>query len=113
WLIQPSASFLLAHIAAGLYTLYVVFIVYYLLRARQARYHLERKGLDDTLAAMPELTQAERERLRKPAADAEAHFEQYYRLTRGIYLALIGAGALVFALMFLPAAHALVSHAVR
>ncbi|HEY7850489.1 MAG TPA: hypothetical protein VIC27_10525, partial [Ktedonobacterales bacterium] len=77
WLIQPSASFLLAHIAAGLYTLYIVFIVCYLLRARQARYHLERKGLDDTLAAMPELTQAERERLRKPAADAEAHFEQY------------------------------------
>ncbi len=111
WLIQPGASLPLARIAAALYTGYLMFIVWYLLRARQARYHLERKGLDDTLAAMSELTQTERERLRKPAGDAEAHFERYYRLTRGIYLALAAVGALFFLLMLTPAAYTLVPHA--
>ena len=102
WLIQPSASLTLVKIAAALYTGYVAFIMLYLLRARQARYHLERQGLDDTLAAMAELTAAERERLRKPALDAEAHFERYYRLTRVIYATLAVAGALLFVLMFTP-----------
>lgn len=108
WLIQPSASLSLLRIAAALYTLYVVFIVLYLLRARRARYELERKGLDDTLATMPELTQAERERLRLPARDAEAHFDRYYRLTRAIYLALAGLGALLFILLLTPLGHALI-----
>lgn len=111
WLIQPGASYTLAHTATLLYTLYVVFIITYLLRARRARYDLERKALDDTLAAMAELTQAERERLRQPARDAELHFEQYFRLTRAIYLALAILGALVFLLMFLPAAHTFATHA--
>ncbi|HZC05080.1 MAG TPA: hypothetical protein VE338_05505 [Ktedonobacterales bacterium] len=113
WLIQPSASLGLVRIAAALYTVYVLFIVFYLLHARQARYHLERKGLDDTLAAMSELTRTERDRLRRPAADAEAHFERYYRLTRAIYVGLAIGGALVFALMFTPVAHLLVAHAPR
>ncbi len=111
WLIQPGASYTLAHIAALLYTLYVVFIILYLLRARRARYDLERKALDDTLAAMVELTQAERERVRQPARDAEVHFERYFRLTRAIYLALAIIGALLFLLMFLPAAHTFAIHA--
>ncbi|HEX8997535.1 MAG TPA: hypothetical protein VF812_16025 [Ktedonobacterales bacterium] len=110
WLLQPSASLALVRIAAALYTGYVVFIVAYVLRARRARFELERKGLDDTLAAMPELTQAERERLRQPARDAEAHFDRYYRLTRWIYLALAGLGALVFVLLLSPAAQALAPH---
>lgn len=111
WLIQPGASYTLAHVAALLYTLYVAFIIAYLLRARRARYDLERKALADTLAAMAELTQAERERLRQPASDAERHFEHYFRLTRAIYLALAIIGALLFLLMFLPAAHTLATHA--
>lgn len=111
WLIQPGASYTLAHVAALLYTLYVVFIIIYLLRARRARYDLERKALDDTLAAMAELTHAERERLRQPARDAERHFERYFGLTRAIYLALAIVGALLFLLMFLPAAHAFATHA--
>ncbi len=110
WLIQPGASYTLAHIATFLYTLYVLFIIAYLLRARRARYDLERKALDDTLAAMVELTQAERERVRQPARDAERHFEQYFRLTRAMYVALAIIGALLFLLMFLPAAHTFASH---
>ena len=62
---------------------------------------------------MAELTQAERERLRTPAAAAEAHFERYYRLTRRIYCVLIGAGALVFLLMFTPLAQLVIPHVAR
>ena len=113
WLIQPSASLTLVRIAAALYTLYVVFIVWYLLRARWARYELERKGLTDTLAVMSELTHVERDRLRSPAADAEAHFERYYRLTRGLYLALAALGVVIFLLMFTPLAHAITPHTAR
>jgi hypothetical protein len=113
WLIEPSASLTLVKIAAALYTAYVVFIMLYLLRARLARYQLERKGLDDTLAAMSELTLAERERLRQPARDAEAHFEGYYRLTRAIYLTLAVAGGLLFLLMFTPLGPAITPHAAR
>ena len=110
WLIQPSASLPLLRIATALYMLYVIFIVVYLLRARHARYELERQGLDDTLAAMTELTVAERERLRKPAAAAEAHFETYYRLTRLIYFCMAGIGALFFVLLLTPAGLALAPH---
>ena len=42
WLIEPSASLTLVKVAAALYTIYVSFIVLYLLRARQARYQLEK-----------------------------------------------------------------------
>ncbi|HET9110691.1 MAG TPA: hypothetical protein VFN78_07700 [Ktedonobacterales bacterium] len=113
WLIQPSASLGLVRIATALYTVYVVFILLYLLRARRARFHLERTGLDDTLAAMPELTPAERDRLRKPAGDAEAHFERFYRLTRAIYLGLAAVGALLFALLLTPLAQAIIPHVPR
>ena len=113
WLIQPSASLGVVQIATALYTAYVAFIIVYLLRAKQARFHLERAGLDDTLAAMPELTQAERDRLRKPAVDAEAHFEHYYRLTRAIYLGLAVVGALLFALLLTPLAQVVIPHVPR
>lgn len=109
WLIQPSASYTLAHIAAALYTGYIIFVIAYLLRARQERYHLERKALDDTLAAMTELAPSERERLRQPARDAAIHFERYYRLTRGIYITLAAVGAVLVLLMFLPGAHTLLA----
>jgi len=107
WLIQPSASLILAQVAAALYTLYVAFIVGYLLRARHDRFRLERKGLDDTLAAMSELTPAERARLRAPAHDAEAYFETYYRWTRIMYLVVAGLGIVVFVLLLTPLAHTL------
>lgn len=113
WLIQPSASLTLVKIAAALYTAYVVFIMLYLLRARQARYRMERNGLDDTLAAMSELTPTERERIRKPARAAEAHFERYYRLTRAMYLVLAVAGGLFFLLMFTPLGQAITPHVAR
>jgi hypothetical protein len=113
WLIQPSASLTLVKIAAALYTAYVVFIMLYLLRARLARYQLEHKGLDDTLAAMSELTPTERERISKPASAAEAHFERYYRLTRTMYLVLAVAGGLFFLLMFTPLGQAIAPHMAR
>lgn len=102
-LIQPSLSQRVAAVAALLYVAYVVFIMWYLLRARYARYRLERRALDATLDAMGELTGDERRGLRAPAAQADAHFERYYRLTWRVYLALALAGAAIFVLILTPA----------
>lgn len=102
-LISPTASRPVAAIAALIYTGYVVFILWYLLRARYARYLLERSALDRTLAAMDELTSHERAALARPATDASAHFVSYYRLTWWIYVALALAGVVVFLLTLTPA----------
>lgn len=101
-LIEPTASRPVAAFAAALYIAYVVFIMWYLLRARYARYALERRALSATLEAMSELTGDERRKLRAPAAQASAHFERYYRLTWRIYLTLAILGVVVFILILTP-----------
>ncbi len=101
-LIEPTASRPVAAFAAALYIAYVIFIMWYLLRARYARYMLERRALGATLEAMSELTRDERRKLRAPAAQASAHFERYYRLTWRVYLALAILGGVVFILILTP-----------
>lgn len=103
-LIQPAASLWVLRLAALLYTLYVAFILGFVLRARRDRYQLEGDGLRARLAAMPELTAAERESLRAPATAADAYFRRYFRGTRRIYLGLLAAGLLVFILLLTPLA---------
>ncbi len=101
-LIEPTASRAVATLAALLYTVYVAFIMWYLLRARHERYTLERGALDSTLEAMSELTGEERRKLRAPAAQASAYFERYYRRTWRIYLALALLGVLTLILIQTP-----------
>jgi TRAP-type C4-dicarboxylate transport system permease small subunit len=102
-LIAPSASRPVAALACALFIAYVVFIIWYLLRARYARYELERRALMTTLETMSELTRDERRRLRAPAVQASNHFERYYRLTWWVYVALAVAGGVVFLLILTPA----------
>lgn len=106
-LIQPSASRPVATVAAALYTIYVIFIMWYLLRARHARYELERRALYATLEAMSELTRDERRVLRAPAYAASQHFDHYYRLTWRVYLALVVLGVLALVAIQTPLWHAL------
>lgn len=111
-LIQPSVSRPVATVAALLYVAYVIFIIVYLLRARHARYVLERQALRANLAAMSELTRDERRMLRAPAEAASALFERYERYTFWIYVALAIAGGVALILIqtplwpALPAPHA-------
>lgn len=111
-LIQSSVSLPLAALGAALYSAYIIFSMWYLLRARFDRYTLERQALDAALDAMNELSNSERERLRAPALQADTHFERYYRLTWRIYATLAVLGGLLFALLFLPAVQALAPHVV-
>ena len=101
-LIQPTVTRLVATLAAALYVMYIVFIIGYLLRARHARYALERQALRVNLDAMSELTHEERRMLRAPAVAASAHFDRYYRATFWIYVALAVAGAVLLILLQTP-----------
>jgi hypothetical protein len=106
-LIEPTASRPVATLATIFYIAYVAFIMWFLLRARYARYELEGKALDSTLNAMSELTEDERRKLREPAAQANTHFERYYRITCYTYLALALLGVLALILIQTPLWHAL------
>lgn len=98
-LIQPSLSPLVTKVAAALYTLYMVFVLTYLLSARERRFQLESADLDAHLAAMPELSASERTRLRDQPAPERAYFERYFRISRVIYAALAALGLLLFLLL--------------
>jgi hypothetical protein len=91
-LIQPPSSPVLALVASILYTGYIAFIVYFLLRARDDHFTLEQAALTARLAEMSELTTAERQRIRKPATSADAYFRRYMARTRRIYIALMALG---------------------
>lgn len=101
-LIQPSLSLAVARLAAGLYTLYIVFVLTYLISARERHYYLETADLDARLAAMPELSESERRRLRTQPSPERAYFERYFLLSRAIYIALAALGLLFFLLLWTP-----------
>lgn len=98
-LIQPSLSPLVTKIAAALYTLYMVFLLTYLLPARERRYQLETAALDARLAALPELSETERDTLRAQPAAERVYFERYFRRSRAVYLALAACGLVLFMLL--------------
>ena len=91
-LIQPPSSPVLALVASILYTGYIAFIIYFLLRARDDHFTLEQAALTARLAEMSELTTAERQRIREPATSADAYFRRYMARTRRIYFALMALG---------------------
>jgi hypothetical protein len=101
-LIQPRDSLPVQRLGAALYTAYVAFVLCFLLRARWQRYRLERAEVAGRLAAMEELSETERSRLRAQAGAADTHFEAYFALSRRIYIALACLGALYFLLLLTP-----------
>ncbi|HLY30571.1 MAG TPA: hypothetical protein VKQ36_06060, partial [Ktedonobacterales bacterium] len=75
-LLQPAVSLALIRIALAIYLLYVALLIGVVLRARWDRFTLEASALRARLDAMPELTEAERTRLRQPAGLADLHFRR-------------------------------------
>lgn len=102
-LIQPTSSPVLALVASILYTGYITFVVYFLLRARDDHFTLEQAALTARLAEMTELTTAERQRISAPATSADAYYRRYMARTRRIYIALMALG-IVCAVVFLVVA---------
>ena len=103
-LIQPSLSLGVARLAAFLYTAYIALLVAFLMRARWRRFELEKTGLEQHLAAMPELGPVEREALHRQPAEAEAYFTTYFRRAWRIYIVLGILGLLIFLLLWTPLA---------
>ena len=99
-LIQPATSPWLALAASILYSGYIAFVIFFLLRARGDHFSLEQAALSARLAGMTELTATERERIREPGASADAYYQRYVTRARRIYWALLAAGV-VCALIFL------------
>lgn len=99
-LIQPASSPLFVLLAAILYSAYIAFVIFFLLRAREDRFTLEEATLTARLSEMAELTTAERQRLHAPAMSADAHYRHYMGRTRLIYYVLLALG-IVVALIFL------------
>ncbi len=113
-LVQPAASLAVLRLASALYAVYIVFVLGVLLRARHDRFHLEQAALSERLAAMSELTEAERARLSAPARSAEAHFRHYIAIAASIYAALGLVSLLLFILLWTPLAPSLtLPHVVR
>ena len=105
-LLQPSLSLDVQRLAALLYTLYIAFVVVFVLDARRRHFALESADLDMRLSAMPELSASERERLRGQAHGNDAHFERYFSWSRAIYLGLGVVGLIYLLLLLTPlAAH--------
>lgn len=100
WLLAPRASPVVVRLAAVLYTLYVAFVIIFVLRARSDRYALERAALATRLSAMTELTEAERTHLASPATAADAHFSRYFRASLVIYGVLLVAGLVTCLVVF-------------
>jgi hypothetical protein len=101
-LVQPAASLGVLRLATALYAVYLAFVLAVPSRARRDRFDLERAALAERLAAMSELTEAERARLRTPAADAEAHFGHYFAVAAAIYAALGLLALILFILLWTP-----------
>lgn len=105
-LLQPSLSLDVQRLAAFLYSLYIVFVVVFVLAARRRHFALEYAELEERLAAMPELSSSELGRLRTQARGNDAFFERYFRWSRFIYLGLGAVGLIYLLLLLTPlAAH--------
>ncbi|MGZ6285802.1 MAG: hypothetical protein ACXWQ5_21230 [Ktedonobacterales bacterium] len=103
-LLQPSLSLDVQRLAAFLYTLYIAFVMVFVLEARRRHFALEAADLDRRLAAMPELSVSELGRLRAQAGSNNAYFERYFRWSRIIYLGLGVVGLIYLMLLLTPLA---------
>ncbi len=107
-LIQPNITLIVLRLAALVLVAYVALILGIVMRARRDRFALEGAALTTRLAAMPELTEAERARIRQPASAADALFHRYFRQSLYVYIGLGALGLLAFILLLTPLAHSLV-----
>lgn len=103
-LIQPRLALTVQQIAVSIYIAYLLFLVYFLLGSRRRRFELESSDLVTHLQAMPELSERERSLLQGEAHRANQYFEDYFRWSRGLYLALAAAGAIYLLLLLTPLA---------
>jgi hypothetical protein len=101
-LIQPRLALGVERVAAGIYILYLLFLVYYLLESKRRRLELESSDLQAHLGAMVELSEHERALLRTEAGGADQYFWKYFQWSRFIYLALAAASFLYLLLLFTP-----------
>ena len=106
-LIQPNVTLIVLRLAAAVLVAYVALILGVVMRARRDRFALEAAALRERLAAMPELTEAERARIRQPASAADALFHRYFFWCCAVYGCLGVLSALGFILLLTPLAHAL------
>jgi hypothetical protein len=101
-LIQPGLALVVQRVAAGIYILYLLFLVYYLLDSKRRRFELESSDLQAHIGAMFELSERERALLRTEAGGADQYFWKYFQWSRFIYLALAAASCLYLLLLFTP-----------
>jgi len=103
-LIQPRLALTVQRLAVAIYIAYLLFLVFFLLGSRRRRFELESSDLQTHLQAMPELSERERVLLQSEARRANQYFEDYYRWSRRLYLALAAAGAIYLLLLLTPLA---------
>jgi hypothetical protein len=105
-LIQPRAALMVQQLAVTIYIAYLLFLVYFLLGSRRRRFELDSSDLQTRLQAMPELSERERSLLQGEARSANQYFEDYFRWSSRLYLALAAAGVIYLLLLLTPlAAH--------
>jgi hypothetical protein len=103
-LIKPRLALPVQQLAVSTYIAYLLFLVYFLLGARHRHFELESSDLQTHLQAMPELSERERSLLQGEARRANQYFEDYFRWSRRLYLALAAGGAMYLLLTLTPLA---------
>ena len=99
-LIGPAHARLVWELGTLAYLAYLIFIVRFLLPARERRFALDGREVFDRLKAVSELTRDEKHEIWETAARANAYFRHYLRLSRWIYYGLAAIG-LIFLLVLL------------
>ncbi len=99
-LLGPAHARLVWELGTVAYLAYLIFIVRFLLPARERRFVLDGREVLDHLKALSELTDDEKHDIWETAARADDYFRDYLRRSRWIYYALAAAG-LIFLLVLL------------
>lgn len=99
-LIGPAHARLVWELGTIAYLAYLIFIVRFLLPARERRFALDGREVLDRLKSVSELTDDEKHEIWATAGRANDYFRHYLRLSRWIYYGLAAAG-LIFLLVLL------------
>ncbi|MFI5273048.1 MAG: hypothetical protein ACHQ4H_08465 [Ktedonobacterales bacterium] len=103
-LIGPAHAAAVWRLATAAYVLYLVFVLRFLLPARERRFVLEGNAAHQRLNTASELSVEEKTEIGHEATRANAYFRHYLRLAWLVYLGLALAGALYFVLLLTPLA---------
>lgn len=105
-LLGPAHARLVWELGTIAYLAYLIFIVRFLLPARERRFVLDGREVLDHLRAVSELTRDEKHEIWQTAARANDYFRHYLRRSRWIYYALAAAGLIFLLVLLTPlAAH--------